>query len=823
MSRSTLLLLALLLITGTGLTQVVLPVAHAQASDGSLSVSVVPPVLPADGGSYRAIVVSILDSSGHRTVALQDTIVYLTSSSLGIAAPVQASVVIEEGISFVVANVSTTRLPGSTRILAVSAGLASGFGTVTTSVPTGFPSRVGLVAVPDSTVASLGGTGTLIVELLDAAGMPARAISPISVSLMSSNPKVVNTSLTTAGFSSGTFLVETSYRSGFVPGVATISGQAAGLSAGDATVNVLGPVPLALQLFAQPNRIVQSCSPSTYPPSCEGRLVVMLTGPSGNPAPAQKNTLVQLRSSSQANVTLPQTVLIPAGRISAMVSFTAHQVSKPSGSSKITASADGLVSSIIQISTYRPEGRPMGLSLYVGPNPILADHGSYSSVVASLLNGSGYPTVNSSAIAVTITSSNVGIGNFSSLTFGIAAGAGFGSITITSTFLAGSTALTASAPNLLPAQTSLSAAGAVPAKVVVKVISQDVPADGGAYAALKLTLEDALGEPAIAPSDVPVFVQSSRSDIAQLNSVVVIPQGDVSVVADVTTTKLAGTTNITAYSSSFGSGTPVSWTLLGTVLPAPSQVGAYLYTPSVIMTPSNTPSLIVQLQDGAGNPSRASRPTGIQVISSDASVINTTTVTTVNSGADFVAIPLDPVGTGATVLTVTSPGLSTASVTLNVVPLPISVKATATPSNTIVGGEIFLSVGAALDGKGLQGAQVTWTSAGGTIAGASATTDSGGAATASFTANQVGGWTEYVKIIHPVLGTFYASVSVVINPPPKVTTTQPSPFGLTGYVSLTVVALVVLGVVLIFLFIRRNRRSLEVFDYEEAIEEPGSS
>ena len=711
MPRATLALLMLLLITGAGLAPSLFTTAQAKTGEASLSVSVVPPILPADGGSHNAIVVSMLDSNGHSTVALQDITVYLTSSSFGVAVPDQASVTIPGGSSFVVANVSTTTLPGSAKILASSPGFASGSATLTTSVETGYPSQISLVAAPSETVARRGGTGVLIVELLDAAGMPAKATTTTSVSLMSSNPGVLNTSLATVTFDPGDFLAQTSYTSGFVPGTATISGQATGLSEGDVAVNVFGPLPLALQLFAQPASIVQSCTPSKT--SCNGRLVVMLTDLSGNPAPAQKATVVQLRSSSWANVTLPSTAVIPAGQISAIVNYTAHLVSTSLGSSVITGSADGLASSFVTISTYQAEGPPTGLALFVGPNPILADHGSYSSVVASLLNSAGDPTVDSVPTAVTITSSDVGIGNFSSITFNIAAGANFGSTEITSTFLAGSTTLTASAQNLLSAQTSLSSAGAVAAKVAIQVISQDVPADGGTYPALELTLENALGQPAIAPSNVPVFVQSSMSDVAMVSPVAVIPQGSVSTVANVTTTRLAGSTNITAYSTSLGQGTPLSWVLLNTVLPAPSQLVAYLDTPSVIMTASNRASLVVQLQNSAGNPSRARSPTDINVLSSDLSVINATFTTTLQSGADYATIPLSPAGTGTTVLTVMSPGLSTASVTLSVAPLAISVQATATPSHVLVGGGILLGVKATFDGLGLQGAQVSWTQAGG--------------------------------------------------------------------------------------------------------------
>jgi hypothetical protein len=60
--------------------------AQVQASPpASLLLTVVPSKLPADGGSYPAIVVSLQTSAGKPSLAANDTLVFLTSSQASVA------------------------------------------------------------------------------------------------------------------------------------------------------------------------------------------------------------------------------------------------------------------------------------------------------------------------------------------------------------------------------------------------------------------------------------------------------------------------------------------------------------------------------------------------------------------------------------------------------------------------------------------------------------------------------------------------------------------------------------------------------------------
>jgi hypothetical protein len=400
--------------------------------------------------------------------------------------------------------------------------------------------------------------------------------------------------------------------------------------------------------------------------------------------------------------------------------------------------------------------------------------------------------------------------------FNIPAGAGYGSTTITSTFSPGATGLTASARNLLSAQTQLTSAGSVPAEVSLQRTSQAVPANGGTFPAIEVSLESDIGQPAIAPTNIPVFIESSQGGVAQVPSLVVIPQGRVSVVVNVTTSSVPGTTNITAYTTVFGSESPTSWSLVTSVSPSPSTIAAYLDAPTSLLIEGNEPSLYVQLQDAAGTPARAAAATVVQVVSSNSGVINSTLEATIQQGADYVVIPLSVVGVGTAVLTVTSPGLATAPVTLTATPIPVSIQATASPSTILVGGDVALSVSVSLDGQGVQGAQITWTGSGGTIVDASTSTNSGGQGAATFASSTAGGWVENVTVYQSALGHYSALVDVIVNPPPPATTTEIASPGLSTYVPYAVVALVALGIVVLLALIVRSRRTLEELDIDTA-------
>lgn len=551
----------------------------------SLAVSPIPSKLPADNNTYPAIIVSVVDGSGRPTVALTDLDISLTSSTANVG-KVTNQVVIPADDAYAVANFTTTHTPGVTTITATTTGLQTASTSVTTVVAVGYPTRLVVSAVPNIVPASAASTGFVVLQLVDDLGLPAKAIDDVPISLYSSNSNVVNVTAASTVMKQGEYLRELNYTSGFVPGSAFITATAPGFGSGAVAITVLGSPPLTLKMLAQPS-FMPACTNNVT--SCNGRLVVALTDSNGNPTRATRDIQVQIRSSDLAVVNATETTTIKEGNITAIATFTVTATSivgSTPDEAEVTASSPGLQSSFATITvtsptvispTYCKTGPSSScqLQIYAGPNPVLADHRSYSSVVVSLQAVlSGAPAVNDTGpTEITLTSSITGVGNFTTITFAIPKGQNWAAVTFTSTYQVGTTQLTASAQNMLPAQTPLQTYGSVPAQVVVSAISGNLPADGASHPALELSLEDALGNPAIAASDVPVSLTSSQSEIIGVSNAV-IPAGQTFAVLNVTTGFLQGGSNVTALVSSFTSGTTSSTVGVEAVIPAPSAISA---------------------------------------------------------------------------------------------------------------------------------------------------------------------------------------------------------------------------------------------------------
>jgi hypothetical protein len=710
-----------------------------------LSLSTIPPQLPADNNTYPAVVVSVLGASGAPTVALTDINVSLTSSEEYVG-KVTANLVIAAGQTYAIANFTTTHTAGVTTITATTTGLATASSGVTTVIAVGYPTHLVITAVPDSVPASAASTGNLILELEDDVGLPAKAIADIPISLYSSNTNVVNVTAATAVMKQGEYLVEINYTSGFVPGSAVITASAPGFASGIATISVLGSPPLALKLQAQPDLMVACTSNVT---SCEGRLVVALTDLGGNPTLATRDIQVQIRSSDLAVVNASETTTILEGNISAIATFAVvpSSVGGSPDEATITASSPGLQSSSASVYIYNPTiispsictSGPVTtcqLAIFEGPNPVLADHRSYSSVVVALQDPAGVPAVNDTGPTdVTLTSSVTGVGNFTSIKFAIPEGRNWASVTFTSTYQVGTTVLTASAQNVLPTETSLNTYGAIPSQVVISAISTPLPADGATHPALELSLEDAFGSPAIAASDVPVSLTSSQAGIVSVDDAV-IRAGETFAVVDVTAGILQGTANVTALVSSFTSGYATSSVNLSTVIPAPSSLAAVAPNDNSIMfTPDASRQyalLAVQLQDSANNPARARAPMNITITSSNSTVISKVLTAVIGVGQDYAAVALAAKVPGTTTLTLSTPGLSTTSLPITFLSYPLVETITGGPATIFTNQSAVVSANLALDGVPLIGAAINWkVSSGGLIVTTSHPTNSSNSTTTS--------------------------------------------------------------------------------------------
>jgi hypothetical protein len=537
------------------------------------------------------------------------------------------------------------------------------------------------------------------------------------------------------------------YDIGFAAGTATITGSASGFNSGSGTVTVQGPSPLALRIFAQPNPMTTSAG---------GILVVTLTDAQGNPARAPSPISVAISSSNTSIVSSDKSATISTGQIYVLATFSS---SATPGSANLTVSSPGLKTDFAIVSVAKPS-QPAKLKLIVAPNPVLADRGGYNSIMVALTDATGSPAVTSSDVAVTLSSSNAAVGSVGgSLT--IPAGASYAVAAFASTFFVGSTSITALAQNLQSTSATVNSYGPIPSKVLVLAVPTNLPADGRDYSALEVMLVDSNGSPAVAPVGIPVQLASSRTDIAMVNSTVVIGAGQNYLLTDVVTTISPGAANITASSSGFDS----SSTGFTTTSPAPSQLGVYIAPASGIQSlgRGGDALLAVQLQDSTSSPARARQQTTIVVTGSNGSVIGKPLQLVIPAGGDYVWAMMKTSAAGSSVLTASTSGLASASGTLSEISAPLSVTLTSSASLVTMGTTASLQLLVQLAGSPLKGANVTIQTTSGAVSPAQGVTDAAGQFAATFVPEKNGVAVITALVQHPLLGNQSAGTNVLVT------------------------------------------------------------
>ena len=400
----TLALVAALLLTAVQFLPASAATSNVPGIPASISVSIIPPRLPADNGTYPALVVSVADTNSLPTITLTNVTVFLASSQTNIAS-VPDSVVIPAGQEYAVVNVTTTTTPGTAMITAQSQGLASPPPSqITTVTPSGYPSKLLVFASPD-TFLPRADSGTLRVEVVDDAGLPSKAISSIPVSLSSSNASVASLDQTSLTIPAGSILEDVSFGT-LSPGSAVITATSGGYQSGDALVNVdkagactgaCGPVKLAL-------RVVAGGTTGTLP--TDGQiykvLEVSLQTSQGTPAVSSSDTIVQLTSDNPNVASVIDLATIPAGSISTLTYITTSALA---GLANVTATAAGLIPATVPVQTVIPA--PSKLQTYIAPSSsAFSNYGNYPILVVQLQDSNGNPALARQDTNVVVTSSN---------------------------------------------------------------------------------------------------------------------------------------------------------------------------------------------------------------------------------------------------------------------------------------------------------------------------------------------------------------------------------------------------------------------------------
>jgi hypothetical protein len=552
--------------------------------------------------------------------------------------------------------------------------------------------------------------------------------------------------------------------------------------------------------------LVLTALPPHLPTSASGQsafsaLAVSMTDLKGNILVATNDTIVYLSSSQTAVLSVPSTVIIRAGMQYALAPVT---TTATPGSSVVTAVAPGFESDSATFTTSIATGYPTQLRVYPLPGFFTSGAASSGTYVVTVVDGAGLPARAIQATPLTVTSSDTSVLTVSGASIPLNGTVSYGTMTASGT--AGSAAITVSASGLVSYTALVSVADqkGTPNVLAVNSPPTALPADGKTYDVLTISLTNS-SVPAIASSDVQVVLTSSRTDIATTPSTVTILKGQSFVTVPVTTTPSSGLTIITASAANFISS---SGDVSTDVIP-PTRLGIYLADQDgLISKNSNSLDMVVQLQDAQGTPSEARGSVGVIVSFSDSALMKSPLTLTIPKGSDLVYTTI-PLVTSSGTFTAVSNGLVSASVQFSASPVSTTHSLTASPAAIEIGQTSVVKFSATFQGQPLSGAQVTWTSTGGTLSQTSTTTNSGGTSSVTFTPTSPGLGMVHVTATSPIAGEINATYYLSVQAPQNTQSTSLIGMLTTFPYLLIWVAVAAVVVLIVLLLIRRRRRAAE--------------
>jgi hypothetical protein len=361
----------------------------------ALAVYGFPSTLPADGGSYSAIMVQLQDSTGLPARAPQGGVqVALTCSDTINVGTVSSSVTIPAGQTYAIANFTT--VPASQQesavVTAISGGYASGQTTITTT-PLGLgATQLKIFVGPTQIPADNSQYSQIAVELQNAQGNVVAAPSNIQVAMSSSDQTIGQINSTITISKTQTYAVAT-FNTTYKAGTATITATANNTQTASQQITTVGFTPSQLAIF---------CVPSTLPADNGNyqSVIVQLQDSDGQPA-NNPNSAVNINLfSSDADVGIVGSGLtIPFGSTQAVGNLG---TTNSPGTTTITAQAPGYSTGQGTFTTYIIDYSTLSVSLKSNASSLTG--GNTALLTATI-------TVNSNPITgatVTFTSNNGG-------------------------------------------------------------------------------------------------------------------------------------------------------------------------------------------------------------------------------------------------------------------------------------------------------------------------------------------------------------------------------------------------------------------------------
>ncbi len=698
--------------------------AYAQQTESTkISLSIVPPKVPADGDSYDIIYVAIMDSKGSPSVVSDKLEVRLTSSTTSIGI-VEGTTTIEAGNYYTIATFRSTETAGSATISATAVGYASAQASVTTVKSSDRNAvKLNVIALPSPPLPQEGAEGIVIVQLLNSVDLPAVANEDIKVSLTSSNESVINVDKSVT-IPKGQIYAIAKSETALGSGQSTITASADGLVFGTATISTSDTTAGQLKVYPLPPTISTKGTDG-------GWVVVQLEDLQGMPVRSSADIEVSLFSSDD-RILLPKdsTVVI---RKAQSFAFAKIVPGGNEGKASITPLAGGFLSVSGDISAVQPtfDAGERQIALYSAPPNIDPAATDRVLVLVQIQSQSGTPAPVFRTTKVQLVSSNLNVGKFNDNLI-IVPSDSFAISSLSLVGLTGDTTITASAANFQTKQLKIAVQGRAGSGVELIPTSQNIPAYNAPYPALLVMLQSG-NIPLKAPTDINVML-SANSDLASIPRTVKIPKGESFTVVNITPKGFPGALTITAKADGFKDSIK---TITMTEF-SPSILAVFTAFPTLLPSSSEGDKLVVvQLQNSKGEPEKnmvSDTEVSLSIFPSNIGTVEQNFV--IPRGANFASakVFLNTVQGDGTV-NVNAEGYKLVSTRFKTVSFTLNAALSVEPSVIDINQTATLMLKVTSNNKPVSGAKVNWQYDEGSavLSSVSDTTNPAGEATAIYT------------------------------------------------------------------------------------------
>jgi adhesin/invasin len=346
----------------SGYTTVQASITTVGPVPSKLAVYSFPPTVPADGGSYPAIVVQLQDPSGSPAKApIGDVNVTLSSANVTVGT-VDPFVIIKAGSTYATATFYTTITPGSADITALASGYDSGFATINTQavLPATLPTCLKVYVGPPSVPADGIAYKQVAVQLQNSSGYIGQAPDDIAVALSSSDTAVGTVEATITIRNSKVYALA-NFSSTYKSGTTTITAAATNCKSGQASLATVGPIPLKLAVY---------CVPPSLPADNRSydAVLVQLQDSRGIPArDPSGNITVYLSSSILEAGNVSSTLIIPFGKTQSTANFFSTYTASPT---TITALTSDYETGQATVTTYLIDQYNLNVSVTAQPTTV---------------------------------------------------------------------------------------------------------------------------------------------------------------------------------------------------------------------------------------------------------------------------------------------------------------------------------------------------------------------------------------------------------------------------------------------------------------------